>query len=69
MLFIVYSLKMIKSNLIDRISLRYYDIVFENMENYTEIKIRNTFMNPYIRQLDRLIVVINRTTNKIFKKV
>jgi hypothetical protein len=60
---------MVKSNLIDNISSRYYMILADYIENYAEIKIRTSFMNPRIRQLDRLVVVINRTTNKIFKKI
>jgi len=60
---------MVKSNLIDNISTRYYMILSDYIENYAEIKIRTIFMNPHIRQLDRLVVAINRKTNKIFKKV
>lgn len=60
---------MVKSNLIDNISTRYHMILSDYIENYAEIKIRTIFMNPHIRQLDRLVVAINRKTNKIFKKV
>lgn len=59
---------MVKSNLIDNIPTRYYMILSDYIENYTEIKIRTIFMNPHIRQLDRLVVAINRKTNKIFQK-